>query len=162
MRRGEDLSAEDADEADLHAERYGDLPGSPSASGGQGIGGSEWTCCKPSADTVLACWVADEDELEGEQEEDAGERQEAAAGTAAGYNAVGLSYGEAAEPEEAPEEALYVPRFEVPPDLASLLRGMTETGHKVGRLGQGVCIMPQCCLQGQYFASSVNGVHKPS
>jgi hypothetical protein len=34
MRRDEDLSAEDADEEELHAERYGDLPGSPATSGG--------------------------------------------------------------------------------------------------------------------------------
>ncbi len=51
---------------------------------------------------------------------------------------MGLAYGEAgaAEPEQAPEEAApYAPRFEVPPDLAPLLRGVTETGHKVGRPG---------------------------
>ena len=66
------------------------------------------------------------------EEEAATARHRAGRGASSGYNAVGLSYGdEPEEPDQAPEE-LYVPRFEVPRDLSRLLRGVTETGHKVG------------------------------
>ena len=78
-----------------------------------------------------ACCYKGEDGSDGEEDEPASRREQAGRSAGGRYSEVGPSYGRPDEPEEAPGE-LYVPRFEVPPDLARLLHGVTETGHKVG------------------------------